>query len=204
MCSARRVARQLGHSDCVVRRCWDQWIPDMLFTKRPGSGCPRQNSPRENRHNAGNAPVPPTTPSAAIRHNDESRFNVSSDGNRIRVWRPLGERLCLTATHTTPTAGVMIWSVIAYNTRSPLVLIRGPTHESPLVCPRHPGQPHVGSLIQQLLGTIFEQDNVWPHTVNVSEECLRTVSNLPCPVRSPDLSPIQHIWVVWDGELDIQ
>ncbi|GFW64750.1 hypothetical protein TNCV_4450521 [Trichonephila clavipes] len=24
--SARRVARQLGHSDCVARRRWDQWI----------------------------------------------------------------------------------------------------------------------------------------------------------------------------------
>ncbi|GFY05978.1 transposable element Tcb2 transposase [Trichonephila clavipes] len=28
-CSARRVARQLGHCDCVVRRCWDQWIREM-------------------------------------------------------------------------------------------------------------------------------------------------------------------------------
>ncbi|GFV58064.1 transposable element Tcb2 transposase [Trichonephila clavipes] len=42
--SARRVARQLGHSDCVVRRCWDQWIREMSFTRRPDSGCPRQTS----------------------------------------------------------------------------------------------------------------------------------------------------------------
>ncbi|GFV18829.1 uncharacterized protein TNCV_4757161 [Trichonephila clavipes] len=26
--SARRVAHQFGLSDCVVRRCWDQWIPE--------------------------------------------------------------------------------------------------------------------------------------------------------------------------------
>ncbi|GFV61196.1 uncharacterized protein TNCV_499881 [Trichonephila clavipes] len=25
-CSGRRVSRELGRSDCVVRRCWDQWI----------------------------------------------------------------------------------------------------------------------------------------------------------------------------------
>ncbi|GFW68418.1 uncharacterized protein TNCV_3299601 [Trichonephila clavipes] len=31
--SARRVARQLGHSDCVVRRCWDQWIRDVIYSK---------------------------------------------------------------------------------------------------------------------------------------------------------------------------
>ncbi|GFU88678.1 hypothetical protein TNCV_4443551 [Trichonephila clavipes] len=36
-CSARRVARQLGHSDCVVRRCSDQYLQDMLFTRGPGS-----------------------------------------------------------------------------------------------------------------------------------------------------------------------
>ncbi|GFY35481.1 transposable element Tcb2 transposase [Trichonephila clavipes] len=40
--SARRVARQLGHSDCVLRRCWDQWIQEMSFTRRPGSGRPRR------------------------------------------------------------------------------------------------------------------------------------------------------------------
>ncbi|GFV96783.1 transposable element Tcb1 transposase [Trichonephila clavipes] len=31
--SARLVAHQLGTSDCVVRRCWDQWIREMSFTR---------------------------------------------------------------------------------------------------------------------------------------------------------------------------
>ncbi|GFT37594.1 uncharacterized protein TNCV_4900951 [Trichonephila clavipes] len=48
--SASRVARQLGCSDCVVRRCWDQWIRKMSFTRRPGSGRPRQTSRREDHH----------------------------------------------------------------------------------------------------------------------------------------------------------
>ncbi|GFV54823.1 transposable element Tcb2 transposase [Trichonephila clavipes] len=48
--SARRTARQLDRSDCVVRRCWDQWIQEMPFTRRPGSGGPRQTSRREDRH----------------------------------------------------------------------------------------------------------------------------------------------------------
>ncbi|GFX02383.1 uncharacterized protein TNCV_2285501 [Trichonephila clavipes] len=43
--SARRVARQLGCSDCVVRRCWNQWIQKMSFTRRPGSEC--QSSRRQ-------------------------------------------------------------------------------------------------------------------------------------------------------------
>ncbi|GFY22076.1 transposable element Tcb2 transposase [Trichonephila clavipes] len=42
--SARRVARQLGRSDCVVRRCWYQWIREMSVTRRPSSGRPQQSS----------------------------------------------------------------------------------------------------------------------------------------------------------------
>ncbi|GFX15049.1 transposable element Tcb1 transposase [Trichonephila clavipes] len=61
---------------------------------------------------------------------DESRFNFSRDDNRVRMWRPRGE--CLNPAfalkrHTTPTAGVLIWGAIAYNTRSPLVLILAPS-----------------------------------------------------------------------------
>ncbi|GFX64179.1 transposable element Tcb2 transposase [Trichonephila clavipes] len=48
--------------------------------------------------------------------------------------------------------------------------------------------------MQQIPGVIFQQDNAWPHTVRVSQNCLCTVTNLPWPARSPDLSTIEHIW----------
>ncbi|PRD25460.1 UNVERIFIED_CONTAM: hypothetical protein NCL1_40884 [Trichonephila clavipes] len=64
--SARRVARQLGRAECVVSRCWDQWIREMLFTRRPGSRRPRQTSRREDRYIVRNARVQPTALSAAI------------------------------------------------------------------------------------------------------------------------------------------
>ncbi|GFX56321.1 uncharacterized protein TNCV_2242531 [Trichonephila clavipes] len=64
--SARRVALQLGRSDCVVRRCWDQWIREMSFTRRPGSGLSRQTSHREDRHTVRNARVQPTASLASI------------------------------------------------------------------------------------------------------------------------------------------
>ncbi|GFV62053.1 HTH_Tnp_Tc3_2 domain-containing protein [Trichonephila clavipes] len=57
--SARREARQLGHPDSVVRRCWDQWIQEMSFTRRPGSGRPRQASCQEDHHVVGNAHAQP-------------------------------------------------------------------------------------------------------------------------------------------------
>ncbi|GFX49566.1 DUF4817 domain-containing protein [Trichonephila clavipes] len=58
----------------------------------------------------------------------EFRFNLSSDANRVRLWRPRDERLnhvFALQRHTASTAGAMLWDFIAYNTRSLLVLIRG-------------------------------------------------------------------------------
>ncbi|GFY27661.1 transposable element Tcb2 transposase [Trichonephila clavipes] len=56
----QRVARQLGRSDCVVRRCWDQWMREISITRRPGLECPRQISRQEERHIIRNACVQPT------------------------------------------------------------------------------------------------------------------------------------------------
>ncbi|GFU22428.1 transposable element Tcb2 transposase [Trichonephila clavipes] len=64
--SARRVARQLGRSDCIARRCWGQWIREMSFTRRPGSERPRQTSRREAGHIVRNARKQPFASSAAI------------------------------------------------------------------------------------------------------------------------------------------
>ncbi|GFV42647.1 transposable element Tcb2 transposase [Trichonephila clavipes] len=64
-------------------------------------------------------------------------------------------------------------------------------------------QPHVLPLMQWLSGAIFEQDNARPRTVRVSQDCLHTVITLPWPARSPDLSPIECFWIIWDGEVDI-
>ncbi|GFT60228.1 transposable element Tcb2 transposase [Trichonephila clavipes] len=55
-------------------------------------------------------------------------------------------------------------------------------------------QPHVLLLIQRLPGAIFQQDNARHYMANVSQDCFRCVTTLPWPARSPDLSPIDHIW----------
>ncbi|GFX77835.1 transposable element Tcb2 transposase [Trichonephila clavipes] len=145
-----------GHFDCVVRRCWDQWIREMSFKQRPGSGRPGQTSRREDRNIVRNALLQPTVSSVAIQaqwcrsrenwtavewnqlvFSDESRFNISSDGNRVRVWRPRGERLSpafALQRHTAPTAGVMVWGVIAlqYTVTSNIDPWH---HDGPAVCP---------------------------------------------------------------------
>ncbi|GFX37664.1 transposable element Tcb1 transposase [Trichonephila clavipes] len=136
----------------------------MSFTRRPGSGCPRQTSHRDDRYIVRNARVQPTALSAAIQ----------------------AQR------HTASTAGLMVWGAIAYNTWSPLVLIRGTlaaqryVHDILLL--------HVLPLVQRLPGAIFQQENARPHTESVSQDCICTVTTLPWPARSPYVSPIEHIW----------
>ncbi|GFV03254.1 transposable element Tcb1 transposase [Trichonephila clavipes] len=57
---------------------------------------------------------------------DESIFNISSDDNRVRVWRPCSDRLnpaFALQQLPAPTAGVMVWGAITW------------LHDSPAVCP---------------------------------------------------------------------
>ncbi|GFX82681.1 transposable element Tcb2 transposase [Trichonephila clavipes] len=111
-------------------------------------------------------------------------WSASSKDNRVRVWRIHGERLnpvFALQRHTTPTAGVMAWGAIAYNTRSPLVLILGTMTAQRYV--HDILQPHVLPLMQRLPGAIFQHDNAWPHTARMSQDCLRTVTTLPWPAR---------------------
>ncbi|GFX20181.1 transposable element Tcb2 transposase [Trichonephila clavipes] len=79
--------------------------------------------------------------------------------------------------YTAPTAGVMEWSAIAYNTRSLLVLIHGIITVQRYV--HDILQPHVLSFMQRLPGANFQQDNAQSHTARVSKDGLRTVTTLP-------------------------
>ncbi|GFY07835.1 transposable element Tcb2 transposase [Trichonephila clavipes] len=55
-------------------------------------------------------------------------------------------------------------------------------------------QPHVLPLMKRLPGAIFQQDNARPHTASVSQACLCNGTTLLWSARSPDLSPVEHIW----------
>ncbi|GFW00906.1 transposable element Tcb2 transposase [Trichonephila clavipes] len=91
-----------------------------------------------------------------------------------------------------PTAGVIAWVNITYNTRSPLVLIRGTITAELYV--HDILQTHLLLVIQRLPGAIFQQDNAWAHIARLSQDCIRTVTTIRWTARSSDLSPIEHIW----------
>ncbi|GFT70746.1 transposable element Tcb1 transposase [Trichonephila clavipes] len=55
-------------------------------------------------------------------------------------------------------------------------------------------QLHTLLLMNLLPGAIFQQDNDCPHTSRVSQEYFSSVTTLPLPVRSRDVSLIEHMW----------
>ncbi|GFU70895.1 transposable element Tc1 transposase [Trichonephila clavipes] len=125
---------------------------------------------------------------------DESLFVLGTDDNRVRVWRNPGERYNSPHTvlrHSARTAGVMVWGIITYDSRSILIVMRGT-----LTGQRYVDdilRPHVGPFLNGLSGAIFQQDNVRPHTARVAQDFLRHFQTLPWPTCSPNLPPVEHV-----------
>ncbi|GFT25532.1 transposable element Tcb1 transposase [Trichonephila clavipes] len=218
LASARRVARQLGHSDCVVRRngtsgserCYlhedqaqddfDRPVVEKTSTSTYGIRVPIAcATPDAHPATPPFGVVPCTRSCTAAKWNqvvlsDKSRFSLSSDDNRVRVWRPHGERLnpaFALQQHTASTAAVMVWGGIACNSRSPPVLISDTMTAQVYV--HEILQLFVLPFMQWLPGSLFQRNNAWLHTARVSQDCLPTVTTLPWIASSPDLSLIEPI-----------
>ncbi|GFX48992.1 transposable element Tcb2 transposase [Trichonephila clavipes] len=98
--SARRVARQLSRFDCVGPLCLLEiyegvWLKN-IWDRGPITCAALDAHPSTPPFRV----VSRTRKLDAVEWNlvvfsDESRFNLSSDDNRVRVWRPRGECLNL-------------------------------------------------------------------------------------------------------------
>ncbi|UYV83350.1 hypothetical protein LAZ67_23000733 [Cordylochernes scorpioides] len=126
---------------------------------------------------------------------DESRFCLSSDSRRVRVWRRRGERSNPAAIVERPTVrqrGIMVWGAIAYDSRSPLLRIQGT-----MTAQRYVDdvlRPVTLPYLQGVPNALYQQDNARPHNARISQQALQDVQMLPWPPYSPDLSPIEHVW----------
>ncbi|GFW54048.1 transposable element Tcb1 transposase [Trichonephila clavipes] len=194
--STHRFAGQVDRSECAVRNCWEQWTREVtrstiradvgvaiipqtisrhlaeanLKSKRTFRALPLTPEHRQLRLEWCQArSMWNVTDWQKVVFSDESRFVLGTDDNRVRVWR-----------------------CPAYDSRSTLIVKRGT-----LTGQRYVDdilRPHVGPFLNGLPGAIFQQDNARPHTGRVAQGFLRPFQTLPWPARSPDLSPVEHVW----------
>lgn len=135
---------------------------------------------------------------------DESRFCLGMHDGRARVRRRRGERRnpqFSVERHVHRTVGVMVWGAIAYGSRSPLVFIRGNMTAQRYI--QDVVETHVLPYLRTLGNPLFQQDNARPHVARVTLDYFghNQIDLLPWPPRSPDLSPIEHVWDIMGRRL---
>ena len=129
---------------------------------------------------------------------DESRFTLSNNDARVRVWRRPGDRFvdaCVREHDRYGGGSVMVWGGIHLRGRTPLHLVQGN-----LTAVRYRDeilQPLIMPTLQAMgPGSILQDDNATPHRAHVVRDFLqqRRMDRMDWPARSPDLAPIENLW----------
>ena len=126
----------------------------------------------------------------------ESRFLLQKRDGRICVYRHRNERFfsfCVEELDSFGGGSVMMWAAISKDRKTDLVHVSGN-----LTAVRYRDdilQPHLMHVTDQQRD-LFQQDNARPHKARVAMAYLgqNTINVLPCPSKSPDLNPIEHLW----------
>ncbi|UYV70886.1 K02A2.6-like [Cordylochernes scorpioides] len=175
----QHVQDTLDHS-ISTRTISRRLVANGLHSCRPLRRLPLTPPNRRQRLECGRARSTWMTEWHRVVFSDESRFCLSSDSRRVRVWRRRGERSNPAAIVERPTVrqrGIMVWGAIAYDSRSPLLRIQGTMT----------AQRYVDDVLRP-------QDYARPHTAHISQQALQDAQMLPWPPYSLDLSPIEHVW----------
>ena len=133
---------------------------------------------------------------ATVLFTDESRFLLDMLDRRRRVWRRRGERYANYATveHDRYGGGsLMVWGGISVRSRTELLVLKGTLT----------GQRYINEVLQPVVlpfvqqhHVVLQDDNAKPHRARIVQQFLQqnNVDHLDWSARSPDLSPIKHVW----------
>ena len=128
---------------------------------------------------------------------DENRFLLFRADGRTRIYRRTGERTapcCVQETVPFGGGSVMVWGGICGQQQTDLIVTDGN-----LTAHRYINQglrPVLLPFLQHQPKLLFQQDNARPRTAREVQQffAANNVNVLPWPARSPDLSPIEHLW----------
>ncbi|GFV65382.1 transposable element Tc1 transposase [Trichonephila clavipes] len=190
--STRRVAGQVDRSECAVRNCWEQWTREGTHARKTGSGAIRKTT-----RIVWQALVDPTVTRSTIRadvaivQQTISRYLAEANLKSKRPFRalpltPEHRQLRLKWCQARSMWNVTNWQKVVFSDESRFVL---GTDDNRVRVWRRPGH-----FLNGLPGAIFQQDNARAHTARVAQDFLRHFQTLPWPARSPDLSPVEHVW----------
>ncbi|GFW73999.1 transposable element Tc1 transposase [Trichonephila clavipes] len=130
----------------------------------------------------------------------ESRFSLSSDSHRILIWRERGSR-----NHPSNIIewdryggrGVLIWGGIMLGSRTDLHIFDAGSVNGTRYC-NEILLPYV-RLFRGAMGLqfLFMDDNAPCHRTVAAEQLLESedIERMDWMARSPDLNPIEHVWV---------
>jgi hypothetical protein len=197
-CAVIRAQVDPNVSPCIVG---NRLLAALLRSRIPLARLPLTPNHRRARLAWCNARVSWESEWHAVVFSDEVRFCLHASDGRVHVRRRTGERVlpdCVRPRRVGPTPGVMVWSAISYDARSPLVFVEGTLTSAGYV--QHVVRPVLLPFLQRV-GALFQQDNARPHTARATQLALRDVHQLPWPASSPNLSPIKHVWDVMGRRL---
>ncbi|GFY13562.1 transposable element Tc1 transposase [Trichonephila clavipes] len=196
--STRRVAGQVDRSECAVRNCWEQWTRKGTHARKTGSRAIRKTRGERIEGSCGKHVDPTVTrstiredvsvaivPQTIYRHLGEANLK-SKRPFRALPLTPEHRQLRLQWCQARSMWNVTDWQKVVFRDESRFVL---GTNDNRVRMWRRPGP-----FLNGLPGAIFQQDNARPHIARVTQDFLRHFQTLPWAARSPDLSPVEHMW----------
>ncbi|GBM88938.1 Transposable element Tcb2 transposase [Araneus ventricosus] len=136
---------------------------------------------------------------ATVLFTDESRFSLNTDSRRAFIWREPGTRYLPFNVREIDHYGrgvLMVWAGIMLDGRTPLhvcerVTVTGVRYRDEIL------ELYL-RLFRGAVGPefILMDDNARPHRALLVDEFLESedIRRMDWPARSPDLSPIKHVW----------